>query len=147
MDALLGFGIASHVRGDNFPFSLGLSYWRLRETYSLLHQLQDTWQNGQWDWPILAKKKKNLYTSVSDKNWNLKSQFFMFSCVFTFIRGAIFHSLHLQKSHSFFWSQFSTLSLHGSKTLKPQHITHTSLVANNLNIVPGTHAIWSEMAT
>lgn len=92
-------------------------------------------------------QKKNLYIPVSDKNWNLKSQFFIFSCVFTFIRGAIFHSLHLQKSHSFFWSQFSTLSLHGSKTLKPQHITHTSLVANNLNIVPGTHAIWSEMAT
>ena len=94
-----------------------------------------------------GKKKKKLYIPVSAKNWNLYPLSFIFSCIVLLFRNAIFHSLHLQKSHSLFWGQFCTYSLHGSKTLTSQHLTHISLVANNSNIMSRIHAVWSETAT
>lgn len=78
-------------------------------------------------------QKNILYIPISAPNWNSRSLFCIFPHAVLLTRSAHLHSLHLPKSHSFFWGQFNSYSFLGSEILKSQNFTHTSSVANNWN--------------
>lgn len=115
---------AEHGFHSGFRKSVGYHPGK-QERNSLFCQLQDPWQHGQWTDSI----------PTATKNWNLHFPYYIFT------RKTIFHSVHLPKSHSFFWGQFNSHFFHGSNLLKFQYLSHTSSVANNLTVMLRKHAV------